>query len=106
MEQPKTALGLIVLLTSGEPEGKNAANAMDRCAILKPAPDLDPMLQRAIALGIMTEAQARDVDALADGIVARGRAGEITEEQGAELARTAAQRDGEAELRARARRRR
>lgn len=90
MREPQTALGVIVLVTSGEPEASYV--------------DLDPLLQRAIAAGIMTEAQARDVDAFADGILARGRAGELTEEQADELVRAAAQRDGEAELRARERR--
>lgn len=109
MKEPRTALGLIVLLTSSEPEapeGKNTANAMDRCAVPTPAPDLDPMLQQAIAAGVMSEAQARDLDAFADGLCARGRAGEITEQQALEHARAAAQRDGEAVNRARARRRR
>lgn len=68
--------------------------------------DLDPILQRAIALGLLTEAQARDVDALADGIVARVRDGELTDEQGDAIVAAAAVRDGVAELRARARRRR
>jgi hypothetical protein len=95
MDQPRTALGLILIaLDSSDPEAPPA-----------PAPDLDPILQGAIASGIMTEAQARDLDAFADGLVARGRAGELTEEQASELARAAAQRDGEAVNRARARRR-
>jgi hypothetical protein len=67
-----------------------------------PSP-LDPLLQRAIAAGVMSEAQARDVDALADGITARLLAGEITEEQAQALAEWAAVRDGQAVNRARAR---
>jgi hypothetical protein len=105
--QPRTALGSILLVAlDWSEEGKNPASAMDRDAVPTPAPDLDPLLQQAIAAGVMTEAQARDVDALADGLCARGRAGEITEEQAHQLAREAAQRDGEAFNRARARRRR
>jgi len=98
VEQPRTALGLI-LLVAGAPDEPAAPPTA------APAADLDPLLQRAMALGVMSEAQARDVDAFADGLCARGRAGEITEEQAHELARAAAQRDGEAVNRARARRR-
>jgi hypothetical protein len=59
-----------------------------------PRPELDPLLLAAIDAGIMTEAQARDVDAFADGILARGRAGEITEAQADELIQRQALRDG------------
>jgi hypothetical protein len=70
----------------------------------RPAPaELAFSLRFAIESGIMSEGQARDVDATADGLVARMRAGEITEEQGLELAGAAAVRDGQAVNRARAR---
>ena len=95
MEQSRTALGaiLIVQLDREMPDAPPA-----------PAADLDPLLQRAIAAGVMTEAQARDVDAFADGVVARVAAGELTEEQGDELVARRATSDAHAELRARARR--
>lgn len=70
----------------------------------RPAPaELAFSLRFAIESGIMSEGLARDVDATADGLVARIRAGEITEEQGLELAAAAAVRDGQAVNRARAR---
>lgn len=69
-----------------------------------PAPtDLAPSLRFAIESGIMSTGQARDLDAFADGLVARERAGELTHEQALELAGAAAVRDGEAFNRARAR---
>lgn len=43
--------------------------------------DLDPLLQWAVRSGLMTEAQARDVDAFADGVVQRKRAGELSAEE-------------------------
>lgn len=52
----------------------------------------------------MTEAQARDVDALADGLATRLGAGELTEAQANEIAGATAVRDGLAFNRARARR--
>lgn len=64
---------------------------------------LDPILQWAIANGAMSEAQARDCDAFADGVVARMREGELTEEQAAELVAATAIRDAQAVNRARAR---
>lgn len=64
-------------------------------------PKLAPILERAVAAGVLTEAQARDVDALADGLASRVTSGELTQEQCDELARDAAQRDGAAVRRAR-----
>lgn len=68
------------------------------------APQLDPLLQNAIASGVMSEAEARDLDAFADGIVARMRAGELTQKQADDLVSLTAIRDAQAKLRARARR--
>lgn len=90
--KPFTALGLLVPIIPEEYSSPRPAN-----------PELAAPLQWAIDNGIMTLEQARDVDALADGLVARVREGEITEEQGHELAAAAALRDGQAVNRARAR---
>lgn len=65
--------------------------------------ELDPALRAAIRAGLMTEAQARDVDAFADGIVARIRAGEMTEEEASSLAVKQGIADGLAALRKRGR---
>lgn len=70
----------------------------------RPAPpELVPTLRFVIESGIMSEGQARDLDAFADGVLARGRAGELTEEQASELVIETAIRDGLAVNRARAR---
>jgi hypothetical protein len=47
--------------------------------------ELDPVLRAAIELGVMSEGQVRDCDAFADGLVARVRSGELTQEQGDEI---------------------
>ena len=67
---------------------------------------LDPLLEQAIAAGELTEAQALDVEAFADGILARVRAGELTRAQARALTAATAIRDARAELAARARARR
>lgn len=67
-------------------------------------PKLAPILERAIAAGIMSEQQARDVDAFADGLVARVDAGELMPEEGAALCLETATRNALAERRARIRR--
>src|SRR5262245_32466853 len=64
---------------------------------------LDPVLEWAIGRGVMSHGQARDLDAFADGLAARVRDGEITEEEGDDLAHAQAVRDAQAVLRARAR---
>ena len=69
------------------------------------ADKLDPLLRAAIRSGAMTEAEARDVDAFADGIVARVREGQLTVEQAAELARRQGTQDALARNRARGRKR-
>lgn len=66
-------------------------------------PTLPPLLRAAIEAGVMSRGQAQDVDAFADGLLARMCAGELTEEQVNELAAATAVRDGEAVNRARAR---
>lgn len=43
--------------------------------------ELDPFLRAAVRAGRMTEEQARDVDAIIDGLATRIRAGELTHEQ-------------------------
>lgn len=63
--------------------------------------DLDPLLQWAVHSRLLTLGQALDADAFADGLDARVRAGEITEEEGLELAHEQAMSDGRAMLRAR-----
>ena len=63
---------------------------------------LHPVLARVVARGLMSEAQARDVDAFADGVLERVRSGEITREQGDELVQAQAIRDALAFKRARA----
>lgn len=78
--------------------------ALTRAAKRAAPPGLDPLLQQAIADGHLTEAQARDVDALCDGIVGRVRAGELTRAQGSALVTRTAISDGLAALAARDRR--
>jgi hypothetical protein len=65
-------------------------------------PELAPVLRFAIESGIMSEGQARDLDAFGDGIDARLRAGELTEEQAQALTEATAIRDAQAVNRARA----
>jgi len=48
--------------------------------------DLDPLLQWAVHSRLLTLGQALDADAFADGLDARVRAGEITEEEGLDMA--------------------
>lgn len=47
---------------------------------------LDPRLRLMVQCGLMTEQQARDVDAFADGLCARIAAGELTVEEAGALA--------------------
>ena len=63
---------------------------------------LHPVLARVVARGLMSEAQARDVDAFADGVLARVRCGEITRQQGDDLVMAQAVSDALAFKRARA----
>ena len=64
---------------------------------------LDPQLERAVRLGLMTRAAAEDIDAFADGIVARVVSGEITKEEGNRLTVEQAVKDALALNRARER---
>jgi hypothetical protein len=57
---------------------------------------LHPMLAEAVRRGIMTEAQARDVDALCDGLATQVEEGALTVEQGGERAAKQAVRDATA----------
>lgn len=66
---------------------------------------LPPTLQFAIASGIVSEGQARDVDAFGDGLADRVISGELTLAQAGEITSAAAVRDGQAVNRARARNR-
>lgn len=67
-------------------------------------PKMAPMLETAIAAGIITEGQARDADAYADRLASQIVSGELTIEQARAQADRDATRDGEAIRRSRARR--
>lgn len=62
---------------------------------------LDPALQWAVSTGLMTLAQAQDVEALADGLVERVARGELTRDEASEFATAQGESDGLARLRAR-----
>lgn len=56
------------------------------------ADELDAMLERAVAAGLMTRTQAREVDALSTQLADRVQSGELTHEQACAIAEgTAAQ---------------
>jgi len=63
--------------------------------------DLDLLLRAAVASGLMTEAQARDVDAFADGLARRILDGELTEAEAHALAAAQAITDAKAQKRGR-----
>lgn len=50
------------------------------------ADKLDPLLRELVQQGFLTEAQALDVDALADGLADRVRTGELTVDAAGEFA--------------------